>query len=119
MSTPRLVEFRNQRGKAAIVFVHGFSGDAEKTWGEFTRFLMQEPRLSSWDVYGLGYSTSLRIDVPRLWAANPDLTVLSLSLRSALSAPPLSTYGSIALVAHSMGGLVAQHAMIDTPTATR
>jgi pimeloyl-ACP methyl ester carboxylesterase len=75
--------------------------------------------LSSWDVYGLGYSTSLRIDVPRLWAANPDLTLLSLSLRSALSAPPLSTYGSIALVAHSMGGLVAQHAMLDGPTATR
>jgi pimeloyl-ACP methyl ester carboxylesterase len=99
--------------KAAIVFIHGFSGNADQTWGELPRLLLSQPRLSSWGMYSLGYATSLRVDVPNLWAADPPLGRLVLSLQTALSTSPLRDYGSIALIAHSMGGLVAQGAVVE------
>src|SRR5690348_4905691 len=115
---PALIEFRKRSSsRAAIVFVHGFSGSPKETWEGFPHFLEEEESLRSWDVFSLGYSTSLRVDVPNIWAADPPLGRLSLSLRSALQVPPLSGYDALALVAHSMGGLIVQHALLDRQAA--
>lgn len=116
---PATVEFRNHHSEAALVFLHGFQGHASETWGRFPEFLRDDLRLESWDIFGLGYASSLRVDVPGLWSADPGLKILSRSLRTALSIPPLSRYRTIALVAHSMGGLVAQHALLDDALALR
>ena len=111
---PDLVTHRRNGGDAAVVFVHGYSGHPETTWGRFPEFLLDDPRLENWDVYSLGYHTSLAPDVLRgLWKANPPLDTLGDLLRTSTETPPLDGYGALAIVAHSMGGLVAQHALLN------
>ena len=75
--------------------------------------LLAEPGIKSWDLFGMGYPSSLRIDVPNLWAADPDIKKLSLGLTTTLSQSPFSEYKKIAIAAHSMGGLVVERALLD------
>lgn len=112
-SAPTVKSYRDNQGEAAIVFVHGFGGNPEETWGDFPSLLSAERRLESWDIHSIGYPSSLRIDVPNLWAADPGLEVLSIELRTRLSLPPFANYRAIAIAAHSMGGLVVQRAVLD------
>jgi pimeloyl-ACP methyl ester carboxylesterase len=118
--SPTLRRLREEPGgRTAIIFLHGFLGSGEGTWGRFPEFVLAEKSLRSWNVYALEFATSLRVDVPNMWSADPGLTTLSLSIQSALGLPPLNHYSSIALVAHSMGGLVAQHALLNPQVAKR
>ena len=50
-----------------------------------------------------------------VWSADPDLPILSTMLKTQARIDPLRRYRSLALVAHSMGGLVVQRALIDDP----
>ena len=72
-----------------------------------------EPELSAWDVYSVGYDTRLAPDIRGVWAADPSIPVLATFLQTRLTQAPLKDYGALALVAHSMGGLVAQRALLD------
>lgn len=116
---PIRIDFRACGARAAIVFLHGFGGDVRATWGDFPRFLMEDRRLAEWDVFSLGYPTSLRPDLRFLWAADPDIGALGLELVTTFSHPPFSAYDSLAIVAHSMGGLVAQRALLHSAAAAR
>jgi hypothetical protein len=55
--TTELIEHRNQRKKAAAVFVHGFTGKPENTWADFAKFLTEERTVDGWDLFSVGYST--------------------------------------------------------------
>ena len=80
MSTksPELVNHRiTEKNPAAVLFVHGFSGDPTKTWGNFPALLMGNKRLNSWDVFSLGYHTGLSLDVVGIWRADPGLADLA------------------------------------------
>ena len=112
---PELVTHRDGGADTAVVFVHGFSGHAETTWGDFPRFLHEEPRLKEWDVFSLGYTTNLRLDVPGIWSAAPDLERLAVLLSTAAGYGALGNRKVLALVAHSMGGLVVQRALVRDP----
>jgi pimeloyl-ACP methyl ester carboxylesterase len=114
--TPELLEHRTtESNPAGMVFVHGFSGDALKTWGKFPDLLKAERRLEGWDVYSLGYHTGLSLDVVGIWRANPGLAMLAGLLVARAALAPLKRYRSLALIAHSMGGLVVQRAILDSP----
>lgn len=106
-------------GKAAVLFVHGYTGASDSTWQVMIERMLSDSSLGKWDILSLGYSTSLRLDVPNLWAADPNLRTLSLNLATALKLPPLSDYEAIAIVAHSMGGLIAQRCICDDPQVRR
>lgn len=109
-----LTPLRVNNSEVAIVFVHGFSGDALKTWGNFPTYIAAEQGLLSWDVFSYGYATSLfRFETPQLWSADPDIERLALGLRTAAALPPLNQYKSLAFIAHSMGGLVVQEALLE------
>ncbi|MHB1658171.1 MAG: alpha/beta fold hydrolase [Acidithiobacillus sp.] len=95
-----------------MVFVHGFNGGTD-TWAGFIDLLLAEGCVRSWDVFELSYPTGRRIDIPNLWAADPGIDILATELVTALSQLPLSRYRRIALVAHSMGGLAVQRAILD------
>lgn len=112
--TPSLVAYReSDSSRAAVVFLHGFGGDTAGTWGKFPQILLEERDLKRWDVFALGYPSSLRIDVAGLWEADPDLSLMALSFRTALNVVPLKRYKNVAIIAHSMGGLIAQRAIVD------
>jgi tetratricopeptide (TPR) repeat protein len=50
-----------------------------------------------------------------VWSADPELPIVATMFRTELSMTPLDRYESLALIAHSMGGLVAQQALLDDP----
>jgi pimeloyl-ACP methyl ester carboxylesterase len=112
---PRLIEHRAEKqNQAAIVFVHGFGGDVDATWGQFPDLLKQSKAMKRWDIHSLGYPTKLRLDLlASIWSADPDLPMLAMSLHTSCITPPLDRYKSLALIAHSMGGLVVQRALAD------
>lgn len=112
---PALLAYRTNNSDVALVFVHGFGGDVQKTWGDFPPLVCAHEKSKEWDVFSLGYASSLRIDVPGVWAADPELKALAKALSTAISLPPLARYKAIAIAAHSMGGLVLQRAMLDDP----
>lgn len=118
-AAPDCVSYRCSDSQAALLFVHGFTGRALGTWTSFIEVLLGDPRLGGWDVFSIGYPTSLRLDVVGVWDADPDLDVCALGLRTRLSLKPLSEYRAVALVAHSMGGLVVQKAITDDPELSK
>jgi len=93
----------------ALVFVHGFTGDLKGTWGKIPDFLQTEPGLSGWDLFGFGYRSKRRFDILNLWSADARLEELAIEL---YSTPKLRRYQRLAFVAHSMGGLVVQRALV-------
>ena len=55
---------------------------------------------------------------PTLWEYGPPIPTFPFSrpfLKTQASIDPLRRYGSLAVVAHSMGGLVVQRALVDDP----
>lgn len=115
LKPPTRIDHRSKNQDVAVVFVHGFSGNVD-TWTGFIDLLKHEQRVNSWDIFGISYPSALRIDIPNLWSADPDIETLASALTTSLSLPPFNRYKRIALVAHSMGGLVVQRAIIDDST---
>ena len=97
----------------AVVFLHGFSGDRDDTWDRLPGLL--GTIVADLDIYTLGYATTFRPDLLGVWSADPDLPILATMLKTQARIDPLRRYKSLALVAHSMGGLVVQRALVDDP----
>jgi pimeloyl-ACP methyl ester carboxylesterase len=113
---PKTVEFINFRAassaknETAIVFVHGFTGDVAKTWRRIPEFLQSDPRLNEWDLLGVGYQSNRRFDLTGLWSSDARLEEIAIMLHTR---PDLGNYRRLAFVAHSMGGLVVQQALVS------
>src|SRR5664279_3156968 len=125
---PELVEYRAGGNEAAIIFIHGFSGTPEGkldltsrgqpagtpdrkpngTFGKLPAYLSKRQDIAGWDLFSLGYPTHLSLDVRGIWSGDPDLGRLADYLSNRVNLKPLSTYRAIALIAHSMGGLIVQ-----------
>lgn len=108
-----LVTKRNAGSHAAVVFVHGFHGEAVETWASFHKQFLIDYRLNDWDIYSVGYATNLSVDLP-IWTSDPDISSCAKGLVTKLGLAPLERYKAITLVAHSMGGLVVQKAILDS-----
>lgn len=102
---------REKKQDRAVVFVHGFTGSRDDTWDRFPALLGSST--PDWDIFTVGYATTLMPDVVGVWSADPDLPILSKMLCTELQTQPFSRYKSLALIAHSMGGLVVQKALVD------
>ena len=118
MSDPRVVEHRISNGnKAAIVFVHGFGGNPRATWGPFADCLAEDAVLRGWDIFSLGYPTTLLLpDISSLWSAEPELRTVSDEVATRAMLAPFHRYDALAFIAHSMGGLVVQRALVEHDT---
>ncbi len=116
MAGPELIPIvERDDARAAIVFIHGFGGGATKTWGLFPSLLKDEPSLGEWSVYSLGYSSRLKPDWHGVWTADPGIETLATYLHTRTNQHPLKSMRTVAFIAHSMGGLVVQKALVDFP----
>jgi len=98
--------------KAAIVFVHGFTGDLRNTWRSIPDLLKQDGRLKDWDMVAFGYSSRRWFDLVGLWSADAALPEIATMLYGRPEISP-NKYKQLAFVAHSMGGLVVQRAIVS------
>src|SRR5581483_2470646 len=114
MQETNITVIRNNGGEQAVVFLHGFTGTRDDTWDRFPSLVGSGT--ADWDIFTIGYATTLLPDVVGIWSADPDLPILADMLRAQLGMPPFNGYRSLALIAHSMGGLVVQKALIDDGT---
>jgi pimeloyl-ACP methyl ester carboxylesterase len=105
----------DQGHRAAIVFVHGFTGSGVPTWSDLAPRIADDLRLASWDSWTVSFGTSWLPDICGIWSADADLHVLADRLATDLSQGTLQRYEALVLIAHSMGGLVVQKALIDNP----
>ncbi len=96
-----------------ILFIHGFNGEAYNTFGMLPAFLAGEASLNDWDIFCFGYPTSLSPDITGIWSSDPDLSVLARYLSSKLIDGTFDQYTNVALIAHSMGGLITRRALLD------
>jgi pimeloyl-ACP methyl ester carboxylesterase len=117
---PEIIAFRNESGNNnVLVFIHGFSGDAATTFGSIPTYLMNENKMNGWNIYSVGYSTDAMPAIGiGIWAAAPDITKLSNFLITQIKSQ-FKNYKRIAIIAHSMGGLVTQKALVDIDTEHR
>jgi len=112
---PELIPHRDDPGnELAVMFVHGFGGHPAKTWGRFPDLLESSPELQRWNIFSFGYPTGFAFDLTGIWKADPPLDSLADELRTRAMIAPLDRYRGLALVAHSMGGLIVQRALVDS-----
>lgn len=91
-----LLAHRQENGKAAMIFLHCFSGNPRITGGDFPRFHASDSRTTGLDLYSLGYQTQLRLDLAGLWNADPSLHSLADRLRTVARVASLDHYSALA-----------------------
>lgn len=111
-----------EHGRRALIFVHGFGGDATGTWDLFSSLLPDEPLYSSHDLFFYGYE-SLRqsaaysaanlLDWLRRILTRPSEVVNALLPPSAPKRPDSFVYERVTIGAHSMGAVVTRRALLD------
>lgn len=108
---------REPGNRACIIFVHGFQGDPKRTWGEFPKYILENPAANGWDILSFGYESDLAPDLIGVWEGDPSIQMIANSLR--VFANTQLAYDGILFIAHSMGGLVVQRALLDDENLTK
>ncbi len=106
----------------AVVFVHGFGGEAQGTWDQFATLLPLQPEARGRDLFFFGYDSlaqqapisaaEFRDFLVDLWT-DPVATLIQPSLQDARRADPAFRYHHVTLVAHSLGAIVVREALVQ------
>lgn len=99
-----------QQAKAVAIFVHGFTGSAENTWGGFSELMRSDPELKGLEVFVWDYPTSLfatSVFPFSIFRSNPSVELLGSALLSEVRGR-FASYDSVYLIGHSLGGIVIQ-----------
>lgn len=116
---PRLVFRETEDANNLVLFIHGFSGEATETFGNLPELLMADRQLDGWDMKPFGYSRFIKPENGKqVWGGIKDINRITEYLRTSVRYK-FEKYDRIALVAHGLGGLIAQRALLDMPEAHR
>ena len=110
-----VTKFReSENANSVILFVHGFSGDAENTFSQAPKLLINNKGgLDGWDMFPLGYSSNVVPEMGKsVWACATDIERNSDFLLTSIK-NKFSKYKRIAIVAHDLGGIVVQQAILE------
>jgi pimeloyl-ACP methyl ester carboxylesterase len=108
--------------KRAVVFVHGFAGEALGTWDQFGTLLPLQAEAVGRDLFFYGYESvaqqapisaaEFRDFLFALWD-DPVNAFIKPTVRDARRADPMFRYDHITLVAHSLGAVVVREALVQ------
>jgi hypothetical protein len=90
----------------AVVFIHGWSGDAQETWKRFPELMCADARFNAFEVVSIGYPTLM--DARDLSIAQMAEWILE-GLRDRVK---IKEGEKVIFIAHSMGGLIAREITI-------
>jgi pimeloyl-ACP methyl ester carboxylesterase len=109
-----IINYRKTAGNNnVLLFVHGFSGNSAETFGLTPDMLTADKDFEGWDIFSIGYSSDIFPSIGKgLWSVNPNITKIAMYLNTLLE-NQFAGYKRIAFVAHSMGGLAVQRAILD------
>lgn len=106
------VSWERDQGNNLLLFVHGLSGESKDTFGNIPTMLQSDSNFDGWAMKPLGY---LPVAQPKLgkdiWGAILDIDKIAGFLKTSIKYK-FKNYDRIAIVAHSLGGLVAQKAIL-------
>jgi alpha-beta hydrolase superfamily lysophospholipase len=115
------VLFAVQPNHKALLFIHGFNGNAIKTWSDFHELLPECSTCSGHDVYFYGYdglraemnssAAIFRVFLHRLFEETKKLLTTNLP-RSAQRQDNFE-YDELVIVAHSLGAVISRRALLD------
>jgi len=107
--------FRDEGNTNLLLFIHGFSGESSDTFGKIPELLMNDANMDGWDMKPLGYTHFVKPELGKdIWAGIEDVDKIADYLATSIKFK-FDEYDRIAIVAHSLGGLVAQRAIINLP----
>ncbi|MGI9548181.1 MAG: caspase family protein [Flavobacteriaceae bacterium] len=96
-----------------LLFIHGFSGEAGDTFGKIPDMLALESKMDGWDMKPFGYSQFIDPELGKdIWAGVKDVDRIAEYLCTSVRYK-FEKYDRIAIVAHSLGGLIAQRAILN------
>ena len=108
-----IIPYRSEGNENIICFIHGFCGNPESTFNPIPEFIIKEKELNGWDILSIGYSTDIMPNIGRgIWSSSPDINKISGYLNTNINII-CNNYSRVALIGHSMGGLVIQRSILD------
>ncbi len=108
-----VTSFRENHGVNAVVFIHGFAGEAHQSFGAIPTLLADETAMDGWDLFPLGFSENYTLEMGKnIWASELDVIKLADNIASSLR-HRFMDYKRIALVAHGVGGIALQLAILQ------
>jgi hypothetical protein len=106
-------------GNNLLLFVHGLSAESQNTFGKIPEMLQSDSNFDGWAMKSLGYSSVAEPKLGKeIWGAIRDIDKLSGNLRASIN-HKFKNYDRIAIVAHSIGGLIVQKTILDLDEDTK
>ena len=105
--------WERSEGNNLLLFIHGFSGESKDTFGKIPTMLQADSNFDGWAMKPLGYSPVVQPKLGKdIWGAILDVDKIAMFLKTSIKYK-FKDYDRIAIVAHSLGGLVAQKSILE------
>jgi pimeloyl-ACP methyl ester carboxylesterase len=116
--------FAVEPNRKAVLFIHGFSGDAVNTWSHFPQMIPATRSFAGHDLFFYGFDGlwADMISSAAMFRSFLDRMFKNVSKMSNENLPllvqraPVFDYDELIIVAHSLGAVVARRALLDATT---
>lgn len=109
----KVESWEREEGNNLLLFLHGFSGESKGTFGIIPNLLQSDSNFDDWAMKPLGYAPVVQPKLGKdIWGAILDVDKIAVFLKASIQ-NKFKDYDNIAIVAHSLGGLVAQKAILS------